>query len=222
MTDEKLCLKWNDFQDVFTASVGDMRNDTDFTDVTLACEDQSFKTHKVILSASSPFFKILLKSHPHPHPLLYLKGIKGSELVAVVDFIYHGEVKISQDQLKSFLALAEEFELNGLNGNSGEFASELSKYPFTMKDFSQNQTNVITELPKQEHFPIEEKRSESLTPTSEYQVPMQSNDPATIAKVESMIEKRGGGFSCTRCEYTTKNKSHMKDHNYRVHRRTCR
>ena len=45
--DEKLCLKWNDFQDVFTASVGSLRDETDFTDVTLACEDRSVKAHKV-------------------------------------------------------------------------------------------------------------------------------------------------------------------------------
>ena len=36
MVDEKLCLKWNDFQDVLKASVGELKNDTDFSDVTLA------------------------------------------------------------------------------------------------------------------------------------------------------------------------------------------
>ena len=61
MANETLCLKWNDFQDVLKESLGDLRNDIDFTDVTLACEDQSIKAHKVILSACSPFFKRLLK-----------------------------------------------------------------------------------------------------------------------------------------------------------------
>ena len=51
MANEKLCLKWNDFQDVLKASVGELRDDTDFTDVTLACEDQRIKFHKVMLSA---------------------------------------------------------------------------------------------------------------------------------------------------------------------------
>ena len=91
MTDEKLCLKWNNFQDVLKASVGDLRVETDFTDVTLACEDQSFKAHKVILSACSPFFKRLLKSHAHPQPLVYMRGIRASEMVALLDFIYYGE-----------------------------------------------------------------------------------------------------------------------------------
>ena len=62
MANEKLCLKWNDFQDVLKSSVGELRDSIDFTDVTLVCEDQSVKAHKVILSACSPFFKRLLKS----------------------------------------------------------------------------------------------------------------------------------------------------------------
>ena len=36
---EKLCLKWNDFQESVTSSFGELRSDTDFTDVTLACDD---------------------------------------------------------------------------------------------------------------------------------------------------------------------------------------
>ena len=91
MANEKLCLKWNDFQDVLKSSVGELRDGTDFTDVTLVCEDQSVKAHKLILSACSPFFKRLLKSHPHPQPLVYMRGIRASEMVALLDFIYYGE-----------------------------------------------------------------------------------------------------------------------------------
>ena len=49
---DKFSLKWNDFQDVLKSSVGELRDDADFTDVTLACEDQSLKAHKVTLSAT--------------------------------------------------------------------------------------------------------------------------------------------------------------------------
>ena len=36
---EKLCLQWNDFHDNIRASFKELREDKDFTDVTLACED---------------------------------------------------------------------------------------------------------------------------------------------------------------------------------------
>ena len=53
MANQTLCLKWDGFQDQERASFQELRNDTDFTDVTLACEDQNIKAHKVILSACS-------------------------------------------------------------------------------------------------------------------------------------------------------------------------
>ena len=36
---EKLCLRWNDFQDNVKNAFGHLRDTTDFVDVTLACED---------------------------------------------------------------------------------------------------------------------------------------------------------------------------------------
>ena len=110
---EKLCLKWIDFQNIVQTSFGELRSHNDFTDVTLACEDESIKVHKVVLSACSPFFKRLLKTHSHPQPLIYMRGIKSTDLVAIVDFIYLGEANIFQEQLDIFLTLAEELELRG-------------------------------------------------------------------------------------------------------------
>ena len=88
MASERLCLKWNDFQENAQSSFVELRSDTDFTDVTLACDDQSIKAHKVVLSTSSPFFKKLLKNHPHPQPLIYMKGMKFVDLHAIIDFLY--------------------------------------------------------------------------------------------------------------------------------------
>ena len=127
MGDEKLCLKWNNFQGIFQASFRDLRTDKDFTDVTLGCGDQSIKAHKVILSVCSPFFKRLLKTFPHPQPLVFMRGIKVTDLIAMVDFIYLGEASIYLEQLESFLALAEEFELKGFTESSEERASEYIK-----------------------------------------------------------------------------------------------
>ena len=71
---EQLCLQWNDFRENVNSAFGSLRNDKDFTDVTLACEDgQQMEAHKVILAASSPFFEKILQKSKHPHPLIYLK-----------------------------------------------------------------------------------------------------------------------------------------------------
>ena len=85
--------------------------------MTLACEDgQQIEVHKVILASSSPFFRNLLKRNKHPHPLIYMKGIKHELLLAVVDFLYLGEANVFQESLDSFLEIAEELRLKGLMG----------------------------------------------------------------------------------------------------------
>ena len=59
-------LKWNDFHSTLTSAFGGLLEDSDFVDVTLACDGQSFTAHKVVLSACSNYFKKLLKvSYSH-------------------------------------------------------------------------------------------------------------------------------------------------------------
>ena len=118
-TAEKLCLQWNDFKVNVSSSFGELREDKDLTNVTLACEDgNQLEAHKVILAASSPFFKDILKRNKHPHPLIYMRGLKSEDLVAIVDFLYFGEANVYQENLDSFLAIAEELRLKGLTGTN--------------------------------------------------------------------------------------------------------
>ena len=49
-----------------------------------------------------------------------MRGIKAKNLVAIVDFICHGEANIEKDDLDGFLSLAEELQLNGLSGSDQE------------------------------------------------------------------------------------------------------
>jgi len=121
MSSEKFCLRWNDFENNISCAFRELREDKDFFDVTLACEEEQVLAHKVILSACSPFFRAVLRKNPHSHPLLYLKGVKYKDMQAVLNFMYHGEVNVSQEDLNSFLAVAEELQVKGLTqGQSGK------------------------------------------------------------------------------------------------------
>ena len=114
---EKLCLQWNEFKENVIFAFGSLREDNNFADVTLACEDgQQVEAHKVILATSSPFFKMLIGRNKHPHPLIYMKGVKYANLLAILEFLYRGEANLFQDDLDSFLAIAEELKLKGLTG----------------------------------------------------------------------------------------------------------
>ena len=117
MSSEKFCLRWNDFENNISSAFRELRDDKDFFDVTLACDDEQIQAHKVILSACSPFFRNILRRNPHQNPLLYLKGVKYTDLQSVLNFMYHGEVNVAQEELNSFLAVAEDLRVKGLTQN---------------------------------------------------------------------------------------------------------
>ena len=116
---EHLCLQWNDFKEDVISAFGNLRNDKDLNDVTLACENgQQMEAHKVILASSSPFFEKILPNSKHPHPLIYLRGFQSKDFVSILDFLYFGEAIFCQEDLDFFLAIAEEIQLKGLTGQS--------------------------------------------------------------------------------------------------------
>jgi len=117
MSGEKFCLKWNEFQTNIASTLREIRADKEFFDVTLACEDegQQVQAHKVVLAVCSPFFRALLQRNPHDRPLIYLKGVKYGDLAAVLNFMYHGEVNVAQEELNNFLMVADELKVKGLS-----------------------------------------------------------------------------------------------------------
>eukprot|EP00092_Neocalanus_flemingeri_P001394 GFUD01001487.1.p1 GENE.GFUD01001487.1~~GFUD01001487.1.p1 ORF type:complete len:334 (+),score=82.16 GFUD01001487.1:143-1144(+) len=117
MSSEKFCLRWNDFERNISSAFKDIRDAKEFFDITIACEDEQLQAHKVILSACSPFFKNVLRRNQHQHPLLYLKGVSFRDMEAVLNFMYHGEVNVAQDDLNSFLQVAEDLRVKGLTQN---------------------------------------------------------------------------------------------------------
>merc|ERR1712012_926193 len=117
---EKFCLRWNDFEANVSSAFREIHDEKDFFDVTLACDDDSqIQAHKVIIAACSPFFRNVLRKNSLQHPLLYLKGVKYKELVSVLNFMDMGEVNVAQDDLNSFLAVAEDLRVKGLTQGSG-------------------------------------------------------------------------------------------------------
>ena len=125
MESEKLCFQWNDFQNNLNTAFLNLQKDTDFNDVTLACEDGTqVEAHKVVLAASSPVVQNLLRRNKHNHPLIYMRGMKSHDLLAIVDFLYCGEANVFHENLDSFLAIAEELQLKGLMEKSEDRVNE--------------------------------------------------------------------------------------------------
>ena len=57
----------------------------------------------------------MLKKNSHPQPMIFLRGIRFPDMVAILNFMYHGEVNVNQEDLQMFLAAAEELRIKGLS-----------------------------------------------------------------------------------------------------------
>ena len=101
-------VNWDKHERNISKAFQSLRKDEHFCDVTLACDDRQFQTHRVVLSAGSSFFEQVLKKHKHPSPLIYLKGVDANHMELLLDFMYCGEVGLEQEEMESFLRSGEE------------------------------------------------------------------------------------------------------------------
>ena len=232
---DKFCLKWNDFQQNIRESFSELSDDQEFADITLVCEDsENIKAHKVIISASSPVFRDILKISKNSHPLIYMRGVKAKNLSYIVDFMYYGEVSIHQDELNNFLTLAEELKLKGLaETSSGEnyinYASADNNYLTNRSVSKQNNYNIgtsdtVTYVPgtyNESTYQVEEKVyniTNEIVKVEDDKIlmvnlPLDSLDE----KIDNMLEKQGSSWTCKICGKSTEKKSNMRNHIEGIH-----
>jgi len=110
-------LKCDQFRSHISTGLQELRNSNIFFDVTLACDTGQVGAHKAVLSACSSFFRNILVTYHHHHPLVYLKGVTMEEIMKILDFMYCGEVSVRQDLLSSFLATAKELKVVGFQNH---------------------------------------------------------------------------------------------------------
>ena len=201
---EKFSLKWNDFQSVVSQSFSVLRQEADFYDVTLVSDNHiQISAHKLVLSASSQFFKSILKKNPHSHPLLYLSGVDSTSLGFVLDYIYQGEVQMYQNELDNFLEVAQKLKIEGLLS---------TEEPETKQD-------PLFEDKKVESFPSEPDYTEmkvfntNKVRSGHGEKVVSLTDMAEVdEKIQQLIEKRDGRHHCKACDYSTTWKTNIKEH----------
>ena len=213
---EKLCLQWNDFKENIISSFGSLRGDNDFTDVTLACEDgEQVEAHKMILAASSPVFQSILKRNKHTHPLIYMRGVRSEDLFAILDFLYCGETYVYQENLDSFLILAEELQLKGHMGKTNEkqeVRRQASELPVQKNE-------VVIDEPRIAPISFSSSvRSDKDSPAERVALENHSNMQKLDEQISSMMTKTGSKnfrgsllYACNICGKEDTH-SHMRGH----------
>ncbi|XP_048511222.1 zinc finger protein 131-like isoform X2 [Athalia rosae] len=108
-------LRWNNHTNNIVQVFLEHLSSEQLVDVTLSCQGQFIKAHRMILSACSPYFQELFKNHKTKHPVIILNGIKYENLQMMIKFMYHGEVCVQEAQLDDLLAAAETLQVKGLS-----------------------------------------------------------------------------------------------------------
>ena len=172
---EKINFQWPDFGSNVISAFGRLRQDSEFTDVTLVCEDgKQVEAHKLVLISTSPLFLKVLTKNNHPHPLIYMRGVKSENLLSMMDFLYNGEANVLLENYDSFLSLAEDLQLKGLS------ESILEVEPSTMEGVDE----TVGKAPSKQNLVPEDP-----TPGRQTQTKVEYQDIGGSSALEVMDQK---------------------------------
>ncbi|XP_076060701.1 uncharacterized protein LOC143036811 isoform X2 [Oratosquilla oratoria] len=129
MGEQQFCLRWNNHGSTLVAVFDSLLTSESLVDVTLAAEGHLLKAHKVVLSACSPYFQTLFAQHMDKHPIVILKDVKYADMKALLDYMYRGEVNVSQDQLGPLIKTAESLKIKGLADGTNRQESDKGPIP---------------------------------------------------------------------------------------------
>ena len=216
MASDKFCLKWNDFQTCASQAFHSFRAEKDFFDVTIISEDQvQFESHKVVLSASSNFFRNILRKNNHNNPLLYLHGIQSTSLKLILDYIYQGEVQIYQEELDQFITNASNLQIMGLQENSN---IEDKKEDLEVNESKSHFKSFVEHIEGKDSVKIVSSENEKKLFDSKIvsYVDNEAGDDTCISelmeKISQMTEKVDGIYTCKVCHKQAKDKTNLGKH----------
>merc|ERR1719278_1886521 len=113
-------LRWNQHQTNMLSVFDKLLQSEAFCDVTLACDGGSLKCHKIVLAASSDYFQKLFIDNNSERPIVFLKDVQVSQVKAILDYMYKGEVSVAQQELPALLRVAELLRVKGMIEESKE------------------------------------------------------------------------------------------------------
>lgn len=200
---DKFNLQWNDFMSTVSRSFAQLRREEDFYDVTLVSDDEEhISAHKVVLSASSEFFKNILRKSTHANPLLYLNGIKSKELKFILDYIYNGKVEMYQSDIDDFINAAQKLRVEGLDIKEDPGGPGINE---TLQE-------IIEDVPivKLESY-TQSLSKEKAEPIKNSTISL-DKDGIFSSDLNEQYIKNGDLFECIKCQRTTKKSSDIRRH----------
>lgn len=159
---QQYCVRWNSHLCSLSTAFPQLLDQEKFVDVTLACEGQQIHCHKVVLAACSQYFDNLLSENPCKHPIIILPNdIKLWTVQALVEFMYKGQVNVSQAGLPDLVKSGDLLQIRGLCNtditagltlqNNNNSNNNTNGTP-SVNNLTNNLINSKTIIPQQAHL----------------------------------------------------------------------
>lgn len=118
---EQYCLRWNSYETNILDTFGGLLDSEALSDVTLFCEGESFKAHRLVLAACSTHFSKIFSTSPlNGQLIVILDGTRAQDLQILLQFMYRGVAFLPSDRIESVLRTGEVLQVKGLfNGGDG-------------------------------------------------------------------------------------------------------
>ena len=107
-------------------SITEMRASNILIDVVLLVEEREFPAHKNVLAASSEFFKAMFSSPllDHSDKTIKLEGLTAKAMDLILDFMYQGEVELTEDNLEEILVASRQLLLENVTQACCKFTQD--------------------------------------------------------------------------------------------------
>lgn len=115
MLPQQYCLRWKYHHSNLQTMFSQLLDRGCFCDVTLACEGQTIRAHRVVLCACSTYFdQLLTNCSTEKDPIIIMRDAKFEDIRCLIEFMYKGEINVEHGSLASLLKTAEELRIKGL------------------------------------------------------------------------------------------------------------
>ena len=189
---ENYSITWQAYSDHLKIMMKELMMDEDFSDVTLVTGDKKqIKANTAILSACSPLFKDMLKKERNLKTIIYLKGIKFSEMESIMQFIYLGEATFHEERMDEFLDVAKSLEIKELCKAQTET---------TVEPEDPVPSDTVSEIVKEETYTLDFK--------------VEQPKPKRKRELVNSVNKK---FECDQCQKTYSSSQALVFHKRSVH-----
>jgi hypothetical protein len=202
-------LSWQGFTNCFTTAFKNLKEDGNFSDITLVCDqNKQLKVHKIIIGACSSFFRNILVGLPAGHLYFYVDGVTFEDLKAAINFMYIGHTEVEKDNLDNFIKVCKKLEIEGLS--EPNIATNAEEKVSPGKKITKEEKETACEVDINDMF---EKDLDD-TEIFENKVKVEVEDEATVPdfKYKKAVIDGERKFICTTCDYTSTYKAHLKNH----------